>query len=149
MSPNEKNPDLGEFMPDSGSLDDALQVLLDQRTKVSDIEVQLENAMRTKRIAEETVIEKMIEQGIENFKALGKSVTKSTLPRPSVSPEFKGHQMDWLKEIGAGSLISETVNAGTFGAYIRHEFIENGREGQLPTWINIARTTSLLIRSVK
>jgi hypothetical protein len=141
------DPDLAEFGTEE-NLEGHLQVMLDARDQVDQLETQLEDAKKSKAIAEQAVIGKMLEQGLESFRALGKSITLSEKICPSVLKEDRPLQFDWLREIGAGAMIQETVNAQSFAGLVRNDFVKAKREAELPAFIKIHKEPNLLVRSV-
>jgi hypothetical protein len=132
-------------MDDSLTLERNLQLLLDMKAKARALELQLENAKASERNAEQALMEAMLEQGLDSFKALGVSITRGEDIRPSVLAEDRPKQMEWLREIGAGNLISETVNAQSFGALVRNDYIKENKP--LPEFIKVYRAPKLLVRT--
>lgn len=139
---------LQSIMGEAENLDGVLAIYLDKDAEIDALEIKIKDLSASRAIAEQAVLDKMAEQGISNFKALGKSVTRSERIIPSVLKDDRENQMEWLRENGAASLITETVNSNTFGAYIRSTFIEPGNEDKLPSFIKVFREPKLLIRTV-
>lgn len=142
-----KTDQLQEFAENGDNLEQQVQLLLDQRNKVAELEDQLDNAKKAKAIAEGALIEKMIEQGVENIRALGHSITRTEQIRANVQAADKAKQIDWLRETGNGSMVQETVNSNTFGALIRNDFVKAGRESEVPTFVRVYRQPTLWIRA--
>jgi len=138
---------LPEFAENGDNLEQQVQLLLDQRNKVAELEAQLDNAKKARAIAEDALIEKMIEQGVENIRALGHSITRTEQIHANVPAVDRAKQIDWLREIGAGGLVQETVNAASFGALGRNDFVKAGKESELPPFVRVYKQPALLIRA--
>jgi len=143
-----KNDAIQGVMGEAENLDGVLQIYLDKDAEITALEAKLKDASAARAVAEQMIISKMLEQGVENFRALGKSVTRSERVFPSVLKEDRDRQYEWLREVGAGSLITETVNSNTFGSFIRNTFIEPKLEASLPEFVRVFREPKLLIRTV-
>lgn len=142
------NPDqLPEFAENGDNLEQQVQLLLDQRNAVAELEAQLDNAKKARAIAEDALIEKMVEQGVENIRALGHSITRTEQIHANVPAEHRAQQIDWLREIGAGGLVQEAVNHNSFGALVRNDFVKAGREGELPEFVRVYKQPALLVRA--
>lgn len=135
------------------NMEQHLKVMLDARARADELEALLTDAKRSQAIAEQAVVAKMLEQGLDSFKALGKSISRSEVIRASVNKEHRAEQIDWLQEIGAGHLVEQTVNAQSFAALVRNDFIKAGKPfpeaGISPEgFINVFREQRLMVRSV-
>jgi hypothetical protein len=128
------------------NLEAALQNFLEQEAKCAKLEAELDNAKRFEAVARQTVIDKMLEQGVENFRALGYSITRSEFKRYSVLAADREKQMEWLRENGMGSIIVPSVNAQTFGAWVRNDVVKAGK--QLPEFVKEYSEQRLLKRAV-
>jgi hypothetical protein len=146
--PAETGVNLREFNLDGGNLDAALQALLDHEAEIEALEARLKAAGQARANAEKAVIDKMLEQGLESFRALGKTVTRTERVHPSVLKDDRDKQMEWLQEIGMGALIQPTVNSNSFAGLIRKDFIEAKKEAELPEFVKIYRELRLTIRTV-
>jgi len=137
---------------EDANLEAALQVLLDTMAAVEKLENQIKEAKASETNAEQAVTAMMLEQGVDNFRALGKSVTRSEFVRPSVLKSRRQEQIDWLRENGYGAMVEEAVNAQSFGALVRNELLD--KQGNplpdkpLPEFVNLFREQRLLVRSV-
>lgn len=139
---------LQEFAENGDNLEAYLKVVLDTKDRADKIEAQLGMAKQAEKIAEQALADKMLEQGVENFRAMGKTITRTEDIRPSVLADDRPKQFEWLREIGAGSMITETVNASSFGALVRNDYIKAKRESELPEFVKVYREPRLLIRTV-
>jgi len=137
---------LQQFAEDGENLEAYLKVVLDAKERADKLEAQLGMAKQAEKIAEQSLVGKMLEQGVENFRALGKTITRTEDIRPSVLADDRPKQFEWLREIGAASMITETVNAASFGALVRNDFIKAGKE--VPEFVKVYREPRLLIRTV-
>lgn len=131
---------------DDPNLGIALSVLLDARTVTEQLEAKLKEAKAAEANAEQGVVALMLEQGVDNFRAMGKSVTRQEFRRYSVLAADRDKQMDWLREEGMGAMIVPSVNASTFGAWVRNEFVKAGKP--LPEFVKEYGEQRLLVRSV-
>ena len=127
------------------NLELAVQVMLEARAKEGELEAQYDDARKTRAIAEQGVIDKMLEQGVDSLKCLGKSISRTEYVRPSVTKDHRPEQIEWLRENGFGALVEETVNAQSFGALVRNDFVKQGKP--VPEFINIYREQRLTVRS--
>lgn len=148
----EKSPeaqgDMGREVVVDDNLELALQLYLDKEKAVEELEAKYDAAKKYAAIAEKSLIDKMLEQGVENFRALGYSVTRTEFVRASVLAEHRAQQIEWLRENGYGAMVTEAVNSQSFGTMVRGDFVKTGREGDLPTFVKIYREPRLLKRSV-
>jgi hypothetical protein len=141
-----ENDQLQQFAEDGDNLEAYLKVVLDAKARAEELEAHLGMAKQAERTAEQSLVTKMLEQGVDNFRALSKTITRTEDIRPSVLADDRPKQFEWLREIGAGALISETVNAASFGALVRNDFIKAGKE--VPEFVKVYREPRLLIRTV-
>ena len=136
-----------EFADNRDNLEQQVELLLDQRDKVVELEDQLDNAKKARAIAEQALIEKMIEQGVEHVRALGHAITRTEQIHANVPAADRAQQIDWLRQIGAGGLVQETVNAASFGALVRNDFVKAGKEAEVPPFVRIYKQAALLVRT--
>ena len=131
-------PNLDDFQEES-TFEEYLQIVFDARSKANEYAKKLQLANEAEENAIQSFIEKMKEQGLKQLKALGKTVFLKKNVFASVLAENRDKQKEWLKEVGAGSLIVETVNAQTFSSFVNKDFIEAKNEAELPEWINVCK----------
>lgn len=138
---------LGEFSADTAANDaalhDLLGTLLEKREAIAALEAQLKVLGEEEGNAERAVLEKMIDQGLESFKALGRTVTRGECIRASVRKADRDAQKEWLREMGAGDMIEETVNAATFSGFAR-ELLAGG--ATLPEFVKVYKEPRLTVR---
>jgi hypothetical protein len=128
------------FREDQG-LDSFLQVVLRSRDEVDDLEAQLADAKRSKANAEADLVSKMAEMGLDSFRMSNLTISRTEESYPRVNKADEAQQLEWLREIGAGGLIKESVNHMTFAAFIRKDW-----KGELPEFVKVFKEWRLSIR---
>lgn len=66
--------------------------------------------------------------GIDGFRIPEIARSFSVIEKVSASFLDKDEGIKWLREIGQGDLVQETVNAGTLASFCRNMLLEEGRE---------------------
>lgn len=72
--------------------------------------------------------ERMREGGTDGFRVPEIARSFSIVEKTSASFIDKEKGLEWLREIGQGDMIQETVNAGTLASFCRNMLLEEGRE---------------------
>lgn len=134
-------PDMEEMFRDDQGLDTYLQVVLKSRDEVDDLTAQLADAKRSKANAEADLVSKMAEMGLDSFKMSNLTISRSEEIYPRVNKADEVQQLEWLRTIGAGSIIRESVHSATFAAFIRKDF-----KGDLPEFVKVFKEWRLSIR---
>lgn len=124
------------------NFDMALQIVLDTREKAEEAEETAKQARRVARFAEISLIQKMMEGGVDSFKALGKSVSWKVEKHPSVLKENKPALYEWLRESGYGALVVDWVFPQTLKSFVNKEY-----QGPLPEFVKIFEENKLSIRA--
>lgn len=71
---------------------------------------------------------RMTDAGLEMFRVPSIARSFSTVEKTSASFIDKEKGFEWLREIGQGDIVQETVNAGTLAAFCRNLVLEHGQE---------------------
>lgn len=96
-------------------------------------------------LSREVIPEAMREEGIKTVTIIDVGrVTISSRYSASIIEGKKAEAFTWLRQSGNGSLIQETVNAGTLSAFAKNLLEENGRE--LPS--DMFKTGSMAYTSI-
>lgn len=84
-------------------------------------------------------------EGLDMVRVASIARSFSTVQKTSASFIDKEKGFEWLRGIGQGDIIQETVNAGTLSAFIRNMILEEGREPPADlVRINTYNTTSMV-----
>lgn len=94
---------------------------------VKDVKAQL-------RQAEADLFDRMEAEGLENARAEGYSFTRKDTPHYSCRADNQDDLYRALRKEGYGSLIRETVHAGTLNAFVREQVDSNG--GAVPEFMD-------------
>jgi hypothetical protein len=124
-----------------------LQLVLDARKKENEAKQHLVEKAAEVDEAERILAGKMLEQGTESFRALGKTVTRFEVVHVKVLAADRDRQREWLRENGFGALIQETVNHKTFQGLMQTEFIDAKKE--LPDFVDTYKEPALRIQTSK
>lgn len=74
------------------------------------------------------VPDRMRTYGMDGFRVPEIARSFSIVEKTSASFIDKDAGLEWLREIGQGDMIQETVNAGTLSSFCRNMLLEEGRE---------------------
>lgn len=80
------------------------------------------------RLDKHTLPTRMADAGLEMFRVPSIARSFSTVEKTSASFIDKQKGYEWLRNIGQGDIIQETVNAGTLAAFCRNMVLEQGQE---------------------
>lgn len=139
---------LADFaVSDAGTLQSHLLAYLTLRQQAVELANSLKEAEQAEKTAADGLIKAMTDQGLDSFKAQGFLISKGKRVFPSVLVENRPKQMAWLREIGCGHLIQETVNAQTFAAFIRKDIMEAGRE--VPDFVKVFEEPTISLRRAR
>lgn len=94
---------------------------------VKDVKAQL-------RQAEADLFDRMEAEGLENARAEGYNFTRKDTPHYSCRADNQDDLYRALRKEGYGSLIRETVHAGTLSAFVREQVDSNG--GAVPEFMD-------------
>ena len=96
-------------------------------TQVKEMNAQIEQLDRA-------LSDAMAEQEVERFSHSGSTFYLNTRLYASPASGRKDALMRALKENGYGSIVVETVNAGTLSSFVKEQMAAN--EDELPTWLS-------------
>lgn len=105
----------------------------------------LKNIGRVKEALDKGILpEKMDLAGLDLFRVPGVARSFSVQERISASVIDKPKAFSWLRGIGQGDLITETVNAGTLSSFVKNLMVDEGIEPPDDAIrVNTYRTTSI------
>lgn len=86
------------------------------------------------RQAEAELFERMEAEGLETARAAGYTFTRKDTPHYSCRADNQDDLYSALRREGYGSLIRETVHAGTLNAFVREQVDSNG--GAMPEYMD-------------
>ena len=136
---------IDEFRGSNENLEMALGALLEIEKEMEPLQEQLKDLNQQYEIAAEGILGMMRDQGVTFFRAHGKRVGVLLKDRIRVNKEFREDQFAWLRKMGAGDLIVDSVSDGTFSRFVKDEFIEPGKEAMLPDFVLIYKEEKLSI----
>ena len=105
---------------------------------LEDRKIELEEAIKEVKVqlrkAEAELFDKMVDEGVETARAAGYTFTRRDTPHYSVTADNQTDLYRALRKEGYGSLIRETVHAGTLNAFVREQVDGNG--GAMPGYMD-------------
>ena len=114
-----------------GQLALEVNALQDKRAELEELLKEVKAQYRT---AEAALFERMEHEDMESVRAAGYTFTRKDTPHYSVNADNQTDLYRALRKEGYGSLIRETVHAGTLNAFIREQVDGNG--GAMPEYMD-------------
>lgn len=106
--------------------------------ELEDRKIELEEAVKEVKVqlrkAEAELFERMEAEGLETARAAGYTFTRKDTPHYSCRADNQEELYRALRNGGYGSLIRETVHAGTLNAFVREQVDSNG--GAMPEYMD-------------
>lgn len=106
--------------------------------ELEDRKIELEEAVKAVKAqlkeAEEELFNRMVDEDIETARAAGYTFTRRDTPHYSCRSDNQEELYKALRKEGYGSLIRETVHAGTLNAFVREQVDGNG--GAMPGYMD-------------
>lgn len=106
--------------------------------ELEDRKIELEEAVKAVKAqlkeAEEELFNRMVDEDIETARAAGYTFTRRDTPHYSCRGDNQEELYKALRKEGYGSLIRETVHAGTLNAFVREQVDGNG--GAMPGYMD-------------
>ena len=130
-----KIADAAEALKEEGRRDQALSpahlgyALYQIREMHELLDKQVKRVYHVKDALDKSVLpERMRAAGIDGFKLPEVARSFSIIEKTSASFVDKEAGLEWLRKIGQGDMVQETVNAGTLAAFCRNLLLEQGIE---------------------
>lgn len=122
--------------------------LLDKRERKDQLNTELKDVNAQISEIERAMCETMLAGEYGKFTVWGKTFFMSTKRRVSTIPELRDELIQHLDDAGHGTLAARTINAMSFGKYVRELIDENGgaMPDDLDKFVNVFEDTTISVR---